>query len=79
MPAKVVYTIDNGQKVRICYRPFNSAGPYTCLNDFPGPEESPYTFSLPSSGDWEIQVTTICPNCSGNNYSDPVISMVTEP
>lgn len=79
MPIRVVYTIAYGSVARIGYKPFNSASPYTYLNVFPGPSDSPFEFTGPTTGAWDIEVTEVCPNCSGNRYSAPVLSTVTVP
>lgn len=78
MPVTITYSIPFGTNLRIGYKAFNSAAAYTYLNTFPGPSDSPFSFTL-ASGDWDIETTTICPNCSGNTFSDPVVSTVSVP
>lgn len=69
------YSIEYGQNLRIGYKATGSSNAYTYLNDFPGPEDAPYEFELPA-GIYDIEMTTICPNCSGNKYADPEIRTV---
>ncbi len=67
--------LEFGQSSRIGWKINGSAGPYTYLNSFPGPDDMPFTFILPA-GTYDIEVSTICPNCSGNIYSDPEVKTV---
>jgi hypothetical protein len=62
--------ISFGATLRIGYRTYGSSSPYTYLSYFPSYNELPYEFEL-SSGTWQVEYTTICPNCSGSVYSDP--------
>lgn len=73
---KLTYTIPFGSNLRVGYKPAGAASPYTYLNVFPGAEDSPYTIVIPA-GFYDVQLSTICPNCSGNNYSDPFVTQVT--
>lgn len=66
-----------GTTLGIAYRPFGSASAFVQLGYFPGYNELPYTFSLPSAGVWEIQYTTICPSCSGSKFSSIETAVVT--
>lgn len=76
----LAYTIAFNQKIRIGYRVWGSSGPYTYLNTFPGPGDSPYDLtSVLTTGDWDVEVTVICPNCSGNSYSSPTVTSITVP
>lgn len=62
-------TIPYGTTLRIGYREYPSTGAYTYINYFPGWDELPYIFQVPSDGTWEIEYTTICPSCSMPEYS----------
>lgn len=67
--------LELGQSIRIGWKVTASANPYTYLNTFPGPEDLPFDFNLPA-GQYDIETSTICPNCSGNVYSDPEVRTV---
>lgn len=69
--------IEFGATLRIGYRVYGATTPYSYLTYFPGYNELPYTFSLPSAGIWEIEYTQICPSCSGSKYSDAETTIVT--
>lgn len=79
MPIKVEGPLDYGNVLRIGYRLNGSSGPYTYLNTYPAPEDLPYTFPVPAPGTYEVEVTAICPNCSGNRYSDPEVTILNSP
>lgn len=72
---RVNYTIEYAQKLRIGYKASASASAFTYLPDFPGPDQAPFDFTL-SPGTYDVETTVICPNCSGNIYSDPIVSTV---
>lgn len=72
------YTIEYGQRLRIGYKQASSSGPYNYLPDFPTPEESPYEITLPT-GTYDLELTTVCPNCAGNKYSDAYLTTITVP
>lgn len=47
---------------------FNYLPNYITLDDIP------YTWTVATSGTpYDVEVTEICPNCSGGIYSDPVV------
>jgi hypothetical protein len=70
-------TIKFGSVLQISYRLTGSAGPYTQVPHYPGPNELPYTFSVPTAGTWDIQLIEICPTCANaNKFSEPVIVTV---
>jgi hypothetical protein len=73
---KITYTIPYGSVIRIGYKAQNSASPYTYLGTFPNPSQSPYTFSITPPGVYDVELTTICPNCSGSTPSDPIVYTV---
>jgi hypothetical protein len=68
-------TIAYGQKLRIGYKAASSASAFTYLPDFPGPGDMPFEFII-SAGTYDVETTIICPNCSGNIYSSPIVSTV---
>jgi hypothetical protein len=67
------YTVDFGASVRIGYRIIASGGAYTYLNNYPSYNQSPYTINGIPFGTYEVEITTVCANCSGGVYSDPVV------
>ena len=69
----VNYTIPFGASLRIGYRIENSSSAFTYLTTFPTYNESPYTFSGLPVGNYEVELTTVCPNCTGGVFADPVI------
>lgn len=75
---QIQYSIEFGQNLRIEYKPAGSAGPYTQYPSFPDAGDSPVIITLPS-GNYDLQLSTICPNCSGNRYSDPFTTTITVP
>lgn len=74
----LTYTIPIGTKLRIGHRITGSVGNFTYLNVNPTSEDSPYTFTL-AAGLYDLELTTVCPNCSGNNFSDPFIQAINVP
>lgn len=71
------YTIPFGSSLRIGYKPQTSGGPYTYLPTYPSYNASPYTISGIALGAYDIEVSTVCQNCSGANFSDPVVFQAT--
>lgn len=69
----VNYTIPFGSNLRIGYRAQATSDPFTYLPNYPSYTDSPYTFSGLALGTYEVQLTTICPNCSGGVFADPVV------
>jgi hypothetical protein len=68
------YSIPFGATVRIGYRVQNSSSSFTYVNPFPDYTQSPYTITgLPANNNYEVELTTICPNCSGGIFGTPVI------
>lgn len=70
----VHYSIPYGSSIRIGYRLANTENPFVYINSFPTFEDSPYTITGISPGNYEVETTTICPNCSGGIFSDPIIT-----
>ena len=75
---KITYTIPYGSALRIGYKAAGSSSAYTYLTTFPDAADSPYQFTVPA-GFYDVEISTICPNCSGNRYSDPYVTQVTVP
>lgn len=67
------YTISFGASLRIGYRIQNSSSAFTYVTTFPTYNQSPYTISGLAIGNYEVELTTICPNCTGGVFSDQVI------
>lgn len=68
------YSIPFGASIRIGYRQLNTSGPFTYISGFPTYNDSPYTISGIPTGSYEVETTTICPNCGGGVFSDPIIT-----
>lgn len=67
-----------GSTLRIGYRPVGSVAAYTYLTPYITFNELPKVFNLPV-GAWELELTEICPNCSGGIYSNPVLTQIILP
>lgn len=67
------YTIPFGASLRVGYRIQSSSNPFTYISTFPTYNQSPYILSGLAVGTYEVELTTICPNCSGGVFADPVI------
>lgn len=62
-----------GSSFRIGYRVQGNLT-YTYLSTYPTLDDIPYSWTVPTAGlPYEVEVTEICPNCSGGIYSDPVV------
>jgi hypothetical protein len=70
---KINYTISFGANLRIGYRIQNSSSPFTYIPTYPTYNESPYEISDLAVGTYEVELTTICPNCGGGVFADPVV------
>lgn len=70
-------TIPLGSNLRIGYRLNGSTSAYTYVSTLPESEDLPFTFTVPTMGEWEIEYTVICNSCSGNVYSSPETAIVT--
>lgn len=71
--------VNQGASLRIGYRVAFSTGAFTYVNPYPTSDQLPYQFTVPGSGQWEIEYTQLCPSCSGDSYSNPVTVRVTVP
>lgn len=69
-------TIPFGATLRIGYRAYGSADPYTYLTPFPDYNELPYEYTLPT-GTWQVEYSTVCPSCTLPTYSDPQTVIIT--
>lgn len=67
------YSIDPNQLLRVGYRLRNSGNPFVYTNPFPGYSQSPYLINSLALGNYEVELTKVCPNCTGSTYGDPVI------
>ena len=71
-------SIPFGSNLRIGYRLNGSVSPYTYVPYYPSFNELPYTFSVPTSGTWQIEYTVVCAWCEGPiKYSSPDTTLVT--
>lgn len=67
-------SISFGSSLMIGYRQLGSTGPYTYLPVYPKYDQLPnYQYTVPLTGNVEIEYTEICPNCSGGIYGDPFV------
>lgn len=66
-------SIPFGASARIGYKQKNSSNPFVYHNYYPTYNEFPYTIDDIPVGVYEVEITTICPNCAGALYADPVI------
>ncbi len=66
-------TIPFGSSLRVGYRLVASSDPFTYISDYLTSDDLPYDITSLASGLYEVELTTICPNCAGSTYSDPVI------
>jgi hypothetical protein len=69
----IAATINPGASLRIGYRVKNSSNPFTYLSVYPTSVDLPYTITGLGAGFYEVELTQICPNCSGGVFSDPII------
>lgn len=67
------YSIPFGSSLRIGYRIQNSSNPFTYLSNYPTYNDSPYTFDGLALGSYEVELTTVCPSCSGGVFADPAV------
>lgn len=67
------YTIPFGASLRVGYRIQNSSSPFTYVTTYPTYNQSPYTISGLAIGNYEVELTTICPNCGGGVFAEPAI------
>lgn len=70
---RVDYTVEFGHSVRIGYRVQNSSNPFTYVSPYPGYADSPYYIQGLPLQQYEIEITAVCPNCSGADFGSPQI------
>lgn len=67
------YSIPFGSSIRIGYRIQSSSSAFTYLTSYPNYNDSPYVISGLPVGNYEVELTTICPNCTGGVFADPAV------
>jgi hypothetical protein len=67
------YTIPFGASLRIGYRIQSSSSAFTYLTTYPSYNDSPYTFDGLPVGNYEVELTAICPNCTGGVFGEPQV------
>lgn len=70
---RVDYTTDFGKSVRVGYRLQNSGNPFIYPTPFPTYADSPYYITGIALGIYEVELTSVCPNCSGAQFGYPTI------
>jgi hypothetical protein len=71
-------SIPFGTNLRIGYRTYGTADPFTYLTHLPSYTELPYTATIPLSGAVELEYSVACPNCTGaSQFSDAQTLVVT--
>ena len=68
-PLTVNYTIPVGSYIKIGNRDFGTTGPFDYVPQNPFYNASPYTYQIESTLVQEIELTTVCGNCSNNGTS----------
>lgn len=67
------YSIPFGASIRIGYRIVASSSAFTYLTNYPTYNESPYVITGLPANSYEVELTTICPNCTGGVFGEPQI------
>lgn len=67
------YSIPFGASIRIGYRIAASSSAFTYLSNYPSYNESPYVITGLPANTYEVELTTICPNCTGGIFGEPQI------
>lgn len=67
------YGLSFGASLRVGYRIQNSSAAFTYLTTYPTYNDSPFTFDGLALGNYEVELTTICPSCSGGVFSDATV------
>jgi hypothetical protein len=67
------YTIPFGSSLRVGYKIVGSLSDYTYVNFYPDYNSSPYIVGGLALGAYEVQLNTVCLNCAGSLFSDPVV------
>lgn len=68
----VNYTIPFAASVKIGYR-ITGTIPFTYVTPYPDYTQSPYTITGLAIGSYDVELTTICANCSGGNPGVPIV------
>jgi len=69
----ITASIPFGTSARIGYRVKNSSNSFTYHSQYVNYNNFPYTIDDIPTGAYEVEITVICPNCSGSLYSEPLI------
>lgn len=75
---RVAYDIPFGTSIRIGYRVQNSLSPFTYVMPFPSYAQTPFYIQDLPLQQYEVELTSVCPNCSGANYGSPEIFPATQ-
>lgn len=67
------YTIPFGASLRVGYRITSSSSAFTYVTTYPTYNDSPFVISGIPAGTYEVELTTICPNCGGGVFAEPAI------
>lgn len=67
------YSIPFGTSLRVGYKVSASTNAYTYVTPYPDYTQSPYTLVVPGAGLYDLEFTTVCPSCSGGNFSTPQV------
>lgn len=70
---RIDYTIEFGKSLRVGYRVQNSGNPFTYVTPYPTYADSPYFINGLPLQQYEVELTPVCPNCSGAQLGSPTI------
>lgn len=70
---RIDYTAGFGQSVRIGYRIQGSNNPFVYTSPYPSYSDSPYFITGIPLGIYEVELTGVCPNCSGAQFGYPTV------
>ena len=70
---RIDYELGFGYSMRVGYRVKNSSNPFTYTAPYPGYADSPYFIQNLPLEQYEVELTPVCPNCSGAQFGDPVV------
>jgi hypothetical protein len=66
-------TVPFGASLRVGYRIISSSSPFTYLDNYLSQDDLPHDILDLPLGSYEVELTTVCPNCSGAKFGDPII------
>ena len=66
-------SIPFNSSLRIGYRLVSSSSPFTYLTNYISQDDLPYVITGLPTGSYEVELTTVCPNCSGSTFGEPII------